>query len=73
MSVTVQLTSSLTYLDSAGLLMLNWMQIYKFGQIQTSQTGRQLCNDTSPYKVSECSLLFSLIEHDHISKLAMHE
>ena len=30
--------------------------IYLFGQIQTSQTGIQTYSDTSPYKVSECSL-----------------
>ena len=29
---------------------------YKFGQIQTSQTGSQQYSDTSLYKVSESSL-----------------
>ena len=33
------------------------IQIYKFGWIQTSQTGGQVYSDISPYKVSECSLL----------------
>ena len=37
--------------------MFNQPQIYLFGQIQTSQTGGQRYSDTSPYKVSECSLL----------------
>ena len=56
-SITVQLTSFLTGLDSAALLILNKIQIYKFGWIQTSQTGGQLYSDTSPYEVSECFLL----------------
>ena len=34
-SITVQLTSCLTRLDSAALLILNWIQIYKFSRIQT--------------------------------------
>ena len=55
-SITVQLTSRFTGLDSAALFMLNYMQIYKFGRTQTSQTGGQPCSDTSPFKVSECSL-----------------
>ena len=55
-SVTVRMTSCLTSLDSAALLMFNQQQIYLFGQIQTSQTG-QPNKDTSPYEVSECSLL----------------
>ena len=36
--------------------MINQQQIYLFGQIQTSQTGGQPYSDSSPYKVSECSL-----------------
>ena len=36
--------------------MLNWIQIYKFGWIQTSQTGGQPYRDT---RVSECSLPWS--------------
>ena len=50
--MTEQLTSSLTGLDSAALLMFN-QQIYLFGQIETSQVGGQPHSDTSPYKVSE--------------------
>ena len=38
--------------------MFNQQQIYLFSQIQTSLTGGQLYSDTSPYKVSECSLLW---------------
>ena len=38
-SITVQLTSFLTSLDSATLLTFNQQQIYLFSQIQTSQTG----------------------------------
>ena len=45
--------------------MLNYIQINKYGPIQTSQTGGQLYNDTSPYEVSECSLVF----HNHNSFL----
>ena len=56
-SITVWLTSGLTGFDSAALFMFNQQQIYLFGQIQTSQTGGQLHSDTSPYKVSECSLV----------------
>ena len=37
----VRLTSCLTGLDLAALFMLNYIQIYKFGQIQTSQIGCQ--------------------------------
>ena len=55
-SITVQLTSCLTGFDSAALLMFNQQQIYLFGWIQISQIGGQLYSDTSPYKVSECSL-----------------
>ena len=55
-SITVQLTTCLTGQDSAALVMLNQIEIYNFGQIQTSQTGGQLYSDTSPYEVSECSL-----------------
>ena len=55
-SITVWLTSSLTGQDLAALLMLNQIEIYKFGQIQTSQTGGRLYSETSPYNVSECSL-----------------
>ena len=36
--------------------MLKYIEIYKFGRIQTSETGGQLYSDTSPYKVSVCSL-----------------
>ena len=46
--MTEQLTSSLTGLDSAALLMFNQQQIYLLGQIQTSQTGGQPYSDTSP-------------------------
>ena len=56
-SITVWLTSYWTGLDSAAVLMFNQQQIYLFSQIQTSQTGGQPYNDTSPYKVSECSLM----------------
>ena len=52
-SITVQLTSSL---DPAALFTLYQIQIYKFGWIQSSQTGGQPYTYTSPYEVSECSL-----------------
>ena len=45
-------------------LSLNLIQIYKFGWIQTSQTGGQQYSDTSPYKVSECSLTWLMITHN---------
>ena len=35
---------------------LDSVVIYKFGWIQTSQTGGQPYSDTSPYKENECSL-----------------
>ena len=47
----------LTGLESAALPMLNWKHIYLFGKIQTSQIGGQLDSDTTPYKLSECSLV----------------
>ena len=52
-SITVWLTSCLSGLDSAALLMLNQQQIYLFGQIKSSQTGGQQYSDTSPYEVCE--------------------
>ena len=39
------------------MLVLNLKEIYKFGRIQTSQTGGGLFSDTSPFEVSEFSLL----------------
>ena len=53
-SITVQLTSSLTGLDSAALLVLNEQQFYLFCQIQTSQTVGQPYSDTFSY--GDCSL-----------------
>ena len=47
-SISVRLTSRL---DSAGLPMLKEQQIYLIGQIQTSQTGGQTHNNTSPYEI----------------------
>ena len=52
----LKLTSCFTGLDSAALLMLNKIHIYKFSRIQTSQTGGRPYSDTSPYKVT--ALLF---------------
>ena len=52
-SISVRLTSCLTGLDSAPLLIYYQQQIYLIGQIQTSQPY----SDTSPYEVSECSLV----------------
>ena len=46
--ITVQLTSYLIFLDSAGMLMLKEHQFDFFGQIQTSQTGGQTYSDTPP-------------------------
>ena len=57
----IQLTSCLTGLDSAALLMFNQQQIYLFGQIKTSQTRGQPSSDTFPYEVSECSLYKVLV------------
>ena len=47
-SIPGWLISCLLYLDSAALLMLNEQQFYLCDQIQTSQTGGQPYNDTSP-------------------------
>ena len=55
-SITVWLTSCLTDQDSAALLLLIQIDIYKFGRIQTSQTRGQPYSETSPYKVRESSL-----------------
>ena len=60
-SISVWLTSCLIRLDSAALLYSNDQQIYLFGQIQTSQTRGQLYSDTSPYEVSECSLVTIIV------------
>ena len=43
---TGQLTSCLTGLDSAALIMFNQQQIYLLGQIQISQTVGQQYSDT---------------------------
>ena len=51
-SFAVQLTLCLTALQCK-----NYTHIYLFGWIQTSQPGCQSYNDTSPYKVSECSVM----------------
>ena len=59
-SISVQLTSCLTGLNSAALLMLNQIQLFKFGRIQTSKIGGQPYSVTSPYEVSECSLVSGL-------------
>ena len=48
-------------LDSAALLLLSWRHIYLIGWILTSETGGQPYSDTSPYEVSECSLLNGLL------------
>ena len=48
-------------LESTSLPMLNLMQIYKFGKIQTSQTGGHQYSDTSPYKVCECSMPVGIV------------
>ena len=54
--LTVQLTC-LTGYDSAVLLMLNYIEIYKFGRIQpVKQEVSCTYSDTSPNKVSEFSL-----------------
>ena len=55
-SIAVHLTSYVTGLYIAALLIMNQIQIYKFGRIQTSQTGGQRLSHPSPYEVSECSL-----------------
>ena len=39
--------------------MLNELQFYLFGQVQTSQTWSQLYSDTYPY--GECSLNWSML------------
>ena len=44
--------------------MLNYSQLYLFGQIQTGQTGGQPYSDTSPY--DECSLPKVYLREDAI-------
>ena len=62
------LTSCLSGLDSAALLMFSQQQIYLFGQIQTSQTVVQVYSDTSPYEVNDCSL-FVLISRTFVLQI----
>ena len=56
-SITEWLTSYLTGLDSAALLMFNQQQeeVYLFSQIRTSHTGGEAFSDTSSYEM--CSLM----------------
>ena len=56
-SITVWLTSCLTGLDLTKQLNLLIVFIWQKGWIQTSQIGGQPHSDTSPCKVSECSLV----------------
>ena len=72
-SITVRLTSCLTGEDSAALLVVNQIKIYKFGQISTSQTGGQPYSDTSPYEVSECSLAWPSIAWLKKARLYSHK
>ena len=55
-SITVQLTSCLTGLDSTKQVDILLIQHKRSSWIQTKQTGGQQYSDTSSYKVSECSL-----------------
>ena len=56
-SITVQLTSCLIGLDLAKQVSMLLIQHKQSSWIQTSQAGGQSYSDTSPSKVSECSLL----------------
>ena len=56
-SLSAKLTSCLSGLDSAALLLFNQQQIYLFGKIQTCLIGGQPYSDTSHYKVTECCLV----------------
>ena len=55
-SITIWLTSCLTGLDSTKLVNLYLIQYKQSSRILTSQAGGQPYSNTSPYKVSECSL-----------------
>ena len=65
---TLRLTSCFTGLDSAAWLMVNQIQIYKFGRIQPSQTGGQRYSDTSPYEVDA---EVALVEHLAVVRLSL--
>ena len=64
-SMTVWLTSSLISLDLAKQLNLKIVWVQQNSSIPTSQIGGNPYNDTSPYEVSECSMLLT-----HISRSA---
>ena len=55
-SITARLTSCLTGLALTKLVHVYLIQHKQSSWILISQTGGQLFRDTSPYKVSECSL-----------------
>ena len=55
---TVRLTSYLTGLDLTKLVYLYLFRLKQSSWILTSQTGGHSYGDTSPYKVSECSLVY---------------
>ena len=55
-SIIVRLTSCLTGLDSTKLVNLYPIQHKQSSWILIGETGGQPYSDTSPYKVSECSL-----------------
>ena len=59
-NITVWLTSCLTGLASTKLVNLNRIQHKQNSKILTSQTGGQPYSDTSPCKVSECSLRWAI-------------
>ena len=68
-SITVRLASCLTGLYSTKLVYLYLIQHKQSSWILTSQTGGQLYSDTSPYKVSECSLIWYYSQGYHIGSL----
>ena len=51
--------------------MLNLKHIYSFGRILTSQSGGQPYTNTSPYKVSECSLICVMCKKSIIGYLSL--
>ena len=61
-SITVRMTSSLTGFDlTEQVKLLLFIQQKQSSKSQTSKTGGQQYTDTSPYEVSEYSLLYHTI------------
>ena len=70
-SIIVRLTSCLTGLDSTKLVNLYPIQHKQSSWILIGETGGQPYSDTSPYKVSECSLYLPAYNGTYMAFSAM--